>query len=46
VVRVYDAGEQADGRPYTVMELVDGETLAEVLRQRGPERLRRSRRET
>jgi serine/threonine protein kinase len=36
VVRVYDAGEQADGRPYIVMELVDGETLAEVLRQRGP----------
>jgi eukaryotic-like serine/threonine-protein kinase len=36
VVSVYDAGEQADGRPYIVMEHVDGETLADVLRKRGP----------
>jgi eukaryotic-like serine/threonine-protein kinase len=36
VVSVYDAGEQADGRPYIVMEYVDGETLADVLSERGP----------
>lgn len=35
VVSVYDAGEEADGRPYIVMEHVDGETLADVLRERG-----------
>jgi serine/threonine protein kinase len=34
VVRVYDAGEQ-DGRPYIVMECVDGESLAELLRREG-----------
>jgi eukaryotic-like serine/threonine-protein kinase len=36
VVRVYDAGEQDDGRPYIVMEHVDGSTLAEVLSEHGP----------
>jgi serine/threonine protein kinase len=35
VVSVYDAGEEADGRPYIVMEYVEGETLADVLRERG-----------
>ncbi len=35
VVRVYDAGEEADGRPYIVMEHVEGETLADVLEERG-----------
>src|SRR5262245_32596888 len=30
IVQVYDAGEE-DGRPYIVMEYVDGETLAAVL---------------
>jgi serine/threonine protein kinase len=35
IVSVYDAGEEADGRPYIVMEHVDGETLADVLRERG-----------
>jgi serine/threonine-protein kinase len=35
VVSVYDAGEEADGRPYIVMECVEGETLADVLRERG-----------
>lgn len=34
VVAVYDAGEE-DGRPYLVMEHVDGETLADLLRRRG-----------
>jgi serine/threonine protein kinase len=33
VVGVYDAGEE-DGRPYIVMELVEGETLADVLARR------------
>jgi eukaryotic-like serine/threonine-protein kinase len=35
VVSVYDAGEEADGRPYIVMEHVEGGTLAELLRDRG-----------
>ena len=35
VVSVYDAGEEADGRPYIVMEHVDGETLADLLHERG-----------
>jgi serine/threonine-protein kinase len=42
VVNVYDAGED-DGRPYLVMEHVQGETLAEVLAARGrlpPEEVR------
>ena len=34
VVSVYDAGEEA-GRPYIVMECVEGETLADVLARRG-----------
>ena len=34
VVSIYDAGEEA-GRPYIVMECVEGETLADVLARRG-----------
>jgi eukaryotic-like serine/threonine-protein kinase len=34
VVSVYDAGED-DGRPYLVMEHIEGETLADVLARRG-----------
>lgn len=35
VVAVYDTGEE-DGRPYIVMECVQGESLAELARRRGP----------
>jgi eukaryotic-like serine/threonine-protein kinase len=34
VTQVYDSGE-ADGRPYIVMEYVEGETVAELLARRG-----------
>jgi serine/threonine-protein kinase len=34
VVQVFDVGEE-EGRPYIVMECVEGETLADVLRRRG-----------
>src|SRR5690348_18315275 len=35
VVTVYDYGEEASG-PYLVMEIVDGEDLATILRRSGP----------
>jgi eukaryotic-like serine/threonine-protein kinase len=35
LVTVYDVGEE-DGLPYIVMEYVDGETLAELMRREGP----------
>jgi serine/threonine-protein kinase len=35
VVSVYDVGETEDGRPYVVMECVEGVTLADLLRERG-----------
>ncbi|MFN2505022.1 MAG: serine/threonine-protein kinase [Acidimicrobiales bacterium] len=36
LVAVYDAGQRDDGRPYIVMELVPGGTLADRLRREGP----------
>jgi serine/threonine-protein kinase len=36
VVRIYDVGEDEDGRPFIAMEYVAGETLAELLARRGP----------
>jgi serine/threonine protein kinase len=35
VVSIYDVRESEDRKPYIVMELVDGPTLAELLRERG-----------
>jgi serine/threonine protein kinase len=35
LVQVYDAGTDASGRPWVVMEFVDGQTLADAIR-RGP----------
>jgi serine/threonine-protein kinase len=35
VVDVYDAGVLEDGRPWVAMELVEGETLADLLLRRG-----------
>jgi eukaryotic-like serine/threonine-protein kinase len=35
IVTVYDVGEDDEG-PFIVMEFVDGETLTELLRRRGP----------
>jgi serine/threonine-protein kinase len=36
VVRVFDVGEDADGRPFIAMEYVEGETLADLVTRRGP----------
>src|SRR4051812_44369898 len=42
IVPVYDLGELADGRPFFVMKLIHGHTLAELLAARGtPEDLSR-----
>ena len=35
IVSVFDTGEDENGRPYIVMEYVDGPTLADVLAERG-----------
>ncbi|MCG8424001.1 MAG: serine/threonine protein kinase [Proteobacteria bacterium] len=35
IVQIYHAGRLMDGRPYFVMELIDGHRLADVLRARG-----------
>jgi len=36
VVRVFDVGEDDDGRPFIAMEYVEGETLADLVGRRGP----------
>ncbi len=36
VVTIYDAGFAADDKPFLIMELVDGDSLADHLRRRGP----------
>ncbi|HEU5215972.1 MAG TPA: serine/threonine-protein kinase [Gaiellaceae bacterium] len=36
VVRVFDVGEDDDGRPFIAMEYVEGETLADLVSRRGP----------
>lgn len=40
IVRIFDAGRLPDGRPYLLMDLLEGQTLDEVLRA-GPLELRR-----
>ncbi|HUH01673.1 MAG TPA: serine/threonine-protein kinase [Kofleriaceae bacterium] len=35
-VAVNDVGTLPDGRPYLVMELIDGRSLAEIIREEGP----------
>jgi serine/threonine protein kinase len=40
LVQVYDAGTDTSGRPWVVMEFVDGETLADAIR-RGPQPVQR-----
>jgi mono/diheme cytochrome c family protein len=41
VVRIFDAGRLPDGRPYLLMDLLEGRTLDQVLRE-GPLELRRA----
>ncbi|MDI1442472.1 serine/threonine-protein kinase [Polyangium sp. 6x1] len=36
VAKVYDVGQLGDGRPYMVMEYLEGRDLAEVIERRGP----------
>ena len=36
LVRLLDGGEEEDGSPYLVFELVEGEDLKEIVRTRGP----------
>ncbi|MBX9737230.1 MAG: serine/threonine-protein kinase [Phycisphaerales bacterium] len=44
IVSVYDSGTATDGRPYLVMEYVDGQSLDEHLRAMGPASARDTRR--
>ncbi len=36
IVQVYDSGEDERGNPYFVMELIDGQSLAALVKERGP----------
>ncbi len=36
IVQIFDAGVDADGAPYCVMELLEGETLADRIEREGP----------
>ena len=36
IVQVYDSGEDERGNPYFVMELIDGQSLAALVKDRGP----------
>lgn len=36
IVQVYDSGADEHGNPYFVMELIDGQSLAELVKERGP----------
>lgn len=36
IVRIYDAAQTEDGRPYLVMELLEGTLLSQLIAQRGP----------
>ena len=35
IVQVYDSGEDEHGNPYFVMELIEGQSLAELVKERG-----------
>ncbi|MDF1514088.1 MAG: protein kinase [Anaerolineae bacterium] len=36
IVHIYDVGEDEQGRPYIVMEYIEGQELKELIRQSGP----------
>lgn len=42
IVEVFDAGELPDGRPYLVMEYLEGRELGDVVSRRGPLEVRRA----
>jgi eukaryotic-like serine/threonine-protein kinase len=39
IIKVYDVGENEEGTPFLVMELLQGESLGEHLEREGPQRL-------